>query len=516
MIYDENGSSSVAGNSELDLITKDIEELTKEKQQLEHDITQKEADIRIKNGEIKLLGGELTTLAATLKQLENQKGEAQKRLDDLDSQRTVLDRNLDDLKKQLDEELEKVNTLKKHLHDQESSLKSQEEEIVTKRTELNDLKAEESKLENNIQAGKSQFDTLNKSLQDTLLQISQTKAKITQLQEHNRQLADATSAYDNAISNEDASGVSDSMFKLQPMFMDPEYSNLSTTNASSGSGFSMASSGFEDDPFKDKDPFTETNGFTVDPFVGYDPFKDDPFKSGNGTDDLFGKPFVNNPSDPFKDGDPFSGSFPIGKTESDPFGGDAFSSRPASNPASNGDMFESDPFGPPPVAPRNESPTPVLPPKKSKQPPPRPAPPRSAGTKTRAAPPAPSPDPFADVANGTGGSVHSGSLSGASNTADPFASAFGSDPFEPFGSNTTDKDPFASGIVAGGTDSFANFADFDSKFSQLVPSEEEQLAWAKQESVRLERDRQKRAAEREQAELDLALALSKAEAARRA
>lgn len=43
-------------------------------------------------------------------------------------------------------------------------------------------------------------------------------------------------------------------------------------------------------------------------------------------------------------------------------------------------------------------------------------------------------------------------------------------------------------------------------------SEEEQLAWATQESVKAEKDRQLKAARKEQADLELALALSKAEA----
>lgn len=68
------------------MITKDIEELSREKLILETDITQKEADLKIKSGEIKNLQSELDTLAATLKQLENQKGEAQKRLNDLKAQ----------------------------------------------------------------------------------------------------------------------------------------------------------------------------------------------------------------------------------------------------------------------------------------------------------------------------------------------------------------------------------------------------------------------------------------------
>lgn len=68
------------------MISKDIDELAKEKLALETDIAQKEADIKIKGGEIKSLQSELDTLTAALKQLENQKGEAQKRLNDLRTQ----------------------------------------------------------------------------------------------------------------------------------------------------------------------------------------------------------------------------------------------------------------------------------------------------------------------------------------------------------------------------------------------------------------------------------------------
>lgn len=73
-------------NPELEMISKEIEELAKERRLLENDVAQKEADIRIKSGEVRSLQSELDTLAATLKQLENQKGEAQKRLNDLKAQ----------------------------------------------------------------------------------------------------------------------------------------------------------------------------------------------------------------------------------------------------------------------------------------------------------------------------------------------------------------------------------------------------------------------------------------------
>lgn len=85
-ILQENNNISGYSNPELDMISKDIAELVRERQSMEQDIAQKEADIKIKNGEIKSLQSELDTLAATLKQLGNQKGEAQKRLNDLKAQ----------------------------------------------------------------------------------------------------------------------------------------------------------------------------------------------------------------------------------------------------------------------------------------------------------------------------------------------------------------------------------------------------------------------------------------------
>lgn len=82
----EGGVEELTHSAELEQMAKDIENLIREKRQLETDIAQKEADIRIKNGEVKNLQSELDTLTATFKQLEVQKREAQKRLDDLDTQ----------------------------------------------------------------------------------------------------------------------------------------------------------------------------------------------------------------------------------------------------------------------------------------------------------------------------------------------------------------------------------------------------------------------------------------------
>lgn len=73
-------------NPELEMISKEIEELVRERRLLETEVAQRETDIRGKTSEVRNLQSELDTLVATLKQLEHQKGEANKRLDDLKAQ----------------------------------------------------------------------------------------------------------------------------------------------------------------------------------------------------------------------------------------------------------------------------------------------------------------------------------------------------------------------------------------------------------------------------------------------
>ena len=97
-----------------------------------------------------------------------------------------------------------------------------------------------------------------------------------------------------------------------------------------------------------------------------------------------------------------------------------------------GDAFGGDPFAPSSTAKPAASPTPALPPKQNKkQPPPRPAPPKSKSP----APTKPKADPFGDFG------------------ADPFA---GNDPFAGSGKTTSNSNSF---------DAFANFGDSFGKVS---------------------------------------------------
>ncbi|XP_011704328.1 PREDICTED: epidermal growth factor receptor substrate 15-like 1 isoform X3 [Wasmannia auropunctata] len=403
----ENNNISGYSNPELDMISKDIAELVRERQSMEQDIAQKEADIKIKNGEIKSLQSELDTLAATLKQLGNQKGEAQKRLNDLKAQ---------------------VDKLRQQAEEQESVLRSQEEELNFKRQELEGLRQEEQQLEQQQNKNRDQLNELTKKLQDTQLEICQAKAKITDLQEQQRQMSDAIALYDSALAAGDVNLVPDTSLQFVPEIEDIEYE---TTTKHTGEGNEMradvtstsALNGFGDqDPFASNkakeafnapisDPFGSAfsaqqankpsqNGFAADPFTAFDNTnvvaKQDPF-------------------DPFGNGKRADAKTPTTLNTKDPFGEDPFANLHA--------------------PPRPESPSPALPPKKAKQPPPRPAPPRPSQGPTgplRAAPAPPTPSP----------------------TPDPFANA-NSDPFS--AQQTIDNN---NSFTSSG---FADFANFDSK-----------------------------------------------------
>lgn len=451
------GDHESSGNKELDLISHEIKELHEEKMSLEKDIAQKEADVKIKNGELKNLQNELDALETMLKQLEVQKGEARKRLSDLDKQ---------------------VEAIKKQLEEQESTVESQEQELKTKREELNEMKQEEIKLETQINDGRKQLETLTSTLQGTQLQISQMKLKIDQMQEQHRLMTDAIEQLDIALTNGDVKSISEfTLTAITPLPETPvnDFSpGVDVKNEQNTLISSIPVEDFKEDPFAGKDPFSETNGFTSDPFAGDNPFKSDPFVedsanpqdtfSNDPFDEVFGITQSNSKDDPFQGTDPFGGfstTAVVSTAKSDPFDPFGLSSNPSSQSPvvdSNSDPFGADPFGPSAVTPpQPESPTPALPPKKSKAPPPRPAPPKVSSSTpavksgpTRAAPAPPLPpaansDPFR-MAETTPPS-----------SSQPFSDLFSQPP-----SKAADSfDPFSSTDGVNVQASFANFADFD-------------------------------------------------------
>ncbi|XP_071433972.1 epidermal growth factor receptor substrate 15-like 1 isoform X4 [Pithys albifrons albifrons] len=196
-----------------------------------------------------------------------------------------------------------------------------------------------------------------------------------------------------------------------------------------------------------------------------DPFKNKALMFTNNTQELHTDPFQSEDpfkSDPFKGADPFKGSDPFQHdpfaeqppAPADPFGGDPFKESDPFRSSAPEDFFKkqvkSDPFTSDPFTKR-----PALPSK---------------------------PDPF--------------------ESTDPFTSpGISSKGPDPFGT----LDPFGSGAFSGG-EGFADFSQM-SKFG----NEEQQLAWAKRESEKAEQERLARLRRQEQEDLELAIALSKAD-----
>uniref|UniRef100_A0A8C2TTT6 Epidermal growth factor receptor substrate 15-like 1 n=1 Tax=Coturnix japonica TaxID=93934 RepID=A0A8C2TTT6_COTJA len=191
-----------------------------------------------------------------------------------------------------------------------------------------------------------------------------------------------------------------------------------------------------------------------------DPFKNKALMFTNNTQELHADPFLS--EDPFKS-DPFKGADPF---KGDPFQHDPFAEQP---PAPAGDPFkESDPF-------RSSAPEDFF--KKQVK-----SDPFTSDPFTKPSTLPSKPDPF--------------------ESSDPFtSSSVSSKGPDPFGT----LDPFGNGAFSS-SEGFADFSQM-SKFG----NEEQQLAWAKRESEKAEQERLARLRRQEQEDLELAIALSKAD-----
>ncbi|XP_037067698.1 epidermal growth factor receptor substrate 15-like 1 isoform X7 [Peromyscus leucopus] len=420
------GSGEFTGVKELDDISQEIAQLQREKYSLEQDIREKEEAIRQKTSEVQELQNDLDRETSSLQELEAQKQDAQDRLDEMDQQKAKLRDMLSDVRQKCQDETQMISSLKTQIQSQESDLKSQEDDLNRAKSELNRLQQEETQLEQSIQAGRAQLETILKSLKSTQDEINQARSKLSQLQESRLEAHRSLEQYDQV-----PDGVTGTSL--------PDLATLSE-------GILLAERGgfgamVKDDPFKNKALLFSNNSQELhpDPFQAEDPFKSDPFK---GADPFKGDPFQNDPfaeqqtavTDPFG-GDPFKESDPFHSSNTDDF----FKKQTKNDP------FTSDPF----------TKNPSLPPKL---------------------------DPF--------------------ESSDPFSSSSisskGSDPFGTL-------DPFGSGSFSS-AEGFADFSQM-SKFG----NEEQQLAWAKRESEKAEQERLARLRRQEQEDLELAIALSKAD-----
>ncbi|XP_071375145.1 epidermal growth factor receptor substrate 15-like 1 [Centroberyx affinis] len=538
------GSGEFTGIKELDDISQEIAQLQREKYTLEQDIRETEEAIRHKTAEVQEMQNDLDRETASLQELEAQKQDAQDRLEEMDQQKHKLEDMLNEVRIKCQEESQMISSLQSQIHSQESDLQSQEEELSRAKADLGRLQQEENQLEQSLAAGKIQLETIIKSLKATQDEINQARSKLSQIQDSQQEVSKSIEQYNSTLNGthggsmtnlaDMSEGFSDrenggfppmeDPFKVKPSVFNSQPQELHTDPFHSEDPFKTDP--FKGDPFQN-DPFAKQPAASTDPFGG-DPFKEtDPFKASS--EDFFKKTTKTDPfstpdpfsksatlpskCDHFTSNDPFSSTSPKPKGSDlfgtlDPFGSGSFSSSsnstggfadfshmskprdPFEGRASwlpdyqkvPGSGFVDDPFS-------RKNDTPALPPKKSV--PPRPKPPSGKSTPVSM----------------------SGAGDPASKPCDPFQ-PFGGDAVDPFqskkglGDPFSGKDPFApsSATSKAPKDSTVGFADFSS-----FGNEAQQLEWAKRESERAERERLKRLRQQEQEDLELAIALSKAE-----
>ncbi|XP_077390230.1 epidermal growth factor receptor substrate 15-like 1 isoform X2 [Festucalex cinctus] len=536
------GSGEFTGIKELDDISQEIAQLQREKYTLEQDIREAEEAIRHKCAELQEMQNDLDREASCLQELEAQKQDAQDRLEEMDQQKHKLEDMLNEVRIKCQEESQMISTLQSQIHSQESDLQNQEEELSRAKADLGRLQQEEDQLEQSLAAGKIQLETIIKSLKATQDEINQARSKLSQIQDSQQEVSKSIEQYNSTL-NGTHGGSMTNLADMSEGFSDrengafPSMGTASQPELAKEDPFKVNPSVFSSQPQEiHADPFNSEDPFRTDPFKG-DPFQNDPFAKppAASTDPFGGDPFKE--TDPFKASsedffkktaklDPFATADPFSKSATlpskqvshftsgdlfsgnpkskgvdlfgalDPFGSSSFSTSSNSNSAGFADFshmakprdpfegraswlpdyqkatFVDDPFS-------RKSDTPDLPPKKGV--PPRPKPPSGKTSPVNVSGPTDPPKPC--------------------------------DPFQPFGRDTAD--PFQGkkglGDPFSGKDPFAPPPSAPRRDKVKFNNEAQQLEWAKRESERAERERLKRLRQQEQEDLELAIALSKAE-----
>uniref|UniRef100_A0AAQ5Y0A8 Epidermal growth factor receptor pathway substrate 15-like 1a n=1 Tax=Amphiprion ocellaris TaxID=80972 RepID=A0AAQ5Y0A8_AMPOC len=477
------GSGEFTGIKELDDISQEIAQLQREKYTLEQDIRETEEAIRHKSVEVQEMQNDLDRETTSLQELEAQKQDAQDRLEEMDQQKHKLEDMLNEVRMKCQEESQMISTLQSQIHSQESDLQCQEEELSRAKADLGRLQQEENQLEQSLAAGKIQLETIIKSLKATQDEINQARSKLSQIQDSQQEVSKSIEQYNSTL-NGTHGGSMTNLADMSEGFSDRE-----------NGGFPAVVRAAQEDPFKVKpsvfnsqpqelhtDPFHSEDPFKTDPFKG-DPFQNDPFakQQPTSTADPFG-------GDPFKETDPFKASsedFFKKTTKMDPFSTPDPFSKSATLPSKQASHFtSSDPFS-------------------SSHPKPK------------------GPDLF-----GTLDPFGSSSFSSSSNNSPGFADfSHMSKPRDPFEGRASWLPDYQKPVFVEDPFSRKNDTPALPPKKSVPPrpkppsgpdkvklgNEAQQLEWAKRESERAERERLKRLRQQEQEDLELAIALSKAE-----
>lgn len=244
---------------ELEDLSKEIDELKKEKMKLEQEKTQGEADIRIQEGEISNLQKDLDGLVFTVQQLESQKMEAQKKLDELDDLKAKLQSSVAECKEKYEKDQKQIQELRSQISNRSSQNK--ESEMKKLREDISDLERLESELKVKYNEEINNEKKLNESLAQLEIYIAEKSLDIADLKDKVEEVSIPGSS--NFSTDFQKEGSFDAFTCELGAFSKP----LDQKKFEMDPFQKVVENSTSDDPFKNEDPFQS------DPF-GNDPFRD--------------------------------------------------------------------------------------------------------------------------------------------------------------------------------------------------------------------------------------------------
>ncbi|CAH8616564.1 unnamed protein product [Schistosoma intercalatum] len=355
----------------------EIEALSREKSAVESDYVSMAKDSQRRASEATAKQRTIDTLNHTIRNLANQRVEAERRLGDYSREKDTLENVLNEIKSHVVNERQKVEEMRIKINCQQASTKSQKEEIACLRNELNELIREEAMLQDKIIENQRRLEQIEKENRLAQSRVDQTNIKLETLESTRGQLLEVLEQYNGLLNGDEnikepdearvKSLLSDESAKDSLRSFDTGLDGINwpnnnapsfTTGISTFSAFDMARSqtGAHSVPLplmsmntvsggdwktNERGLLNSSLGF---PFP-YDPFdSNDPFKSSKTNE--FHKESVEDPfalsstNDPFKDSDPFG---------LDPFGLSYLMAKDKKSPNTIASAF--DPFKPDSVCP---------------------------------------------------------------------------------------------------------------------------------------------------------------------
>uniref|UniRef100_A0A7E4VA08 Epidermal growth factor receptor substrate 15-like 1 n=1 Tax=Panagrellus redivivus TaxID=6233 RepID=A0A7E4VA08_PANRE len=286
-------SPSEKANPRVRELNEEIETIIANRRQADQDLAQLEADITVKNSTVKNLEIELNTLQATVNQLRNQKGEAEKRLGEMDNRIVAFGDSVEEAKKRLASEEERLRKTKEEVEIARENANAEEQIMYSVREELRTLdntlyqkKVELNKATDGITKATTQLADMESRITSNATEVVNVRAKLEELKAALEELERAQSP------------TSDDPILLK------RYDELNADGKPAVAASASSAHAFQTS-------FDQSFGQETHPVAHVDPFANastDPF--GSGSFDAFGQMKISSPrataADPFAQADPFS------------------------------------------------------------------------------------------------------------------------------------------------------------------------------------------------------------------